>query len=122
MQIKFFKCEHCGNIAVKVVDAGVPMVCCGEKMVELVAGSVDAASRSTFPRSPSRATRFVEVGASSHDGEHLIEFMCLVTERLPGPLCRPGRCAHADFVVAEGDACLAVYEHCNLHGLWVAEL
>ena len=41
MEIKFYKCEHCGNIAIKVVDSGVPMICCGEPMVELVAGATD---------------------------------------------------------------------------------
>ena len=57
MDVKFYKCMHCGNIAVKVFDAGVPLVCCGEKMVELVAGSQDAPWRSTCPPSRSRATR-----------------------------------------------------------------
>ena len=36
MATKFYKCNHCGNVIVKVVDAGVPVVCCGEKMVELL--------------------------------------------------------------------------------------
>ena len=26
MDVKFYKCMHCGNIAVKVFDAGVPLV------------------------------------------------------------------------------------------------
>ena len=49
MDVKFFKCMHCGNIAVKVFDAGVPLVCCGEKMVELVADSQDAALEKHVP-------------------------------------------------------------------------
>ena len=28
----------------------------------------------------------------------------------------------ADFAVAEGDAPVAAYEYCNLHGLWKAEI
>ena len=39
MDIKLYKCAHCGNIAIKVVDSGVPLVCCGEPMEELVAGA-----------------------------------------------------------------------------------
>lgn len=126
MQIKFFKCEHCGNIAVKVVDAGVPMVCCGEKMVELVAGSVDAAVEKHVPAVTVEGGKVhVEVGSVAHPmtEEHLIEFVCLVTEK--GCQVRSLTAADAptaDFVVAEGDAPVAVYEHCNLHGLWVAEL
>ena len=126
MQIKFFKCEHCGNIAIKVVDAGVPMMCCGEKMVELVAGSVDAAVEKHVPAVTVEGDKVhVEVGSVAHPmaEEHLIEFVCLVTEK--GYQVRPLTAIDApaaDFVVAEGDKAVAVYEHCNLHGLWVAEL
>ena len=81
MDVKFYKCMHCGNIAVKVFDAGVPLVCCGEKMVELVAGSQDAALEKHVPA--------VEVEGNK---------------------------------VAEGETPLKVYEHCNLHGLWVTEI
>ena len=41
--VKFYKCMHCGNVVVKVTDKGVPVVCCGEKMQELVANTTDAA-------------------------------------------------------------------------------
>ena len=49
MDQKFYICEHCGNIAVKVKDAGVPMMCCGQKMKELVPGTVDAAVEKHVP-------------------------------------------------------------------------
>ena len=42
MEIKFYKCKHCGNIIVKIHDSSVPVVCCGEKMEELVPGVVEA--------------------------------------------------------------------------------
>ena len=35
MATKFYKCAHCGNVILKVVDSKVPVVCCGEKMQEL---------------------------------------------------------------------------------------
>ena len=41
--MKYYVCEHCGNIIEKVNDAGVPVMCCGQKMTEIVPGSVDAA-------------------------------------------------------------------------------
>ncbi len=126
MQVKFFKCEHCGNVAVKVVDKGVPVKCCGESMVELVAGAVDAAVEKHVPVvTVDGAKVHVAVGSVEHPmtEEHLISFICLVTEK--GYQLRPLTAADApaaDFVVAEGDAPVAVYEFCNLHGLWVAEL
>lgn len=39
MAKKFYKCAKCGNIISKYVDSGVPVVCCGEPMMELVANS-----------------------------------------------------------------------------------
>ena len=32
MEQRFFICEHCGNIVAMVKDAGVPVMCCGQKM------------------------------------------------------------------------------------------
>ena len=43
MEQKFFICKTCGNIIAMVKESGVPVECCGEPMVELVAGTVDAA-------------------------------------------------------------------------------
>ena len=36
MKAKFYICEHCGNLVTTIHNAGVPMVCCGEKMKELI--------------------------------------------------------------------------------------
>ena len=101
MDVKFYKCMHCGNIAVKVFDAGVPLVCCGEKMVELVAGSQDAALEKHVPAVEVEGNKVVvNVGSVDHPmlEEHWIQF------------------------IAEGETPLKVYEHCNLHGLWVTEI
>ena len=37
MEQRFFICTHCGNIIAMVRDKGVPVVCCGEKMKEIIA-------------------------------------------------------------------------------------
>ena len=49
MEVRLFKCEHCGNIIIKLVDKNVPVMCCGEKMKELVPGSVDASVEKHVP-------------------------------------------------------------------------
>ena len=41
--MKFYVCEHCGNIVTKLTSAGVPIKCCGEEMKLLEAGVTDAA-------------------------------------------------------------------------------
>ena len=50
MDVKFFKCMHCGNVAIKPFDQGVPMFCCGEKMVELRANDTDGAKEKHVPQ------------------------------------------------------------------------
>ncbi len=47
--MKFYVCEHCGNIIEFVKESGVPVVCCGEKMKELVPGTVDASAEKHVP-------------------------------------------------------------------------
>lgn len=36
MEQKFYICAHCGNIIAKVHDSGVPVMCCGQKMTEII--------------------------------------------------------------------------------------
>ena len=126
MDIKLYRCTHCGNIAIKVADAGVPLVCCGEKMQELVPGAVDGALEKHVPVvTVDGAHVHVQVGEVEHPmtEEHLIQLVVLVTEK--GYQIAPLTAADkpvADFAVADGDKPVKVYEYCNLHGLWVKEL
>ena len=49
MEQKFYICKHCGNIIAKVKDVGVPIICCGEPMSEIVPGTTDAAVEKHVP-------------------------------------------------------------------------
>ena len=49
MEQKFYICEHCGNIIAKVKDAGVPVMCCGQPMKEIVPGTVEASVEKHIP-------------------------------------------------------------------------
>ena len=40
MKAKFYIWEHCGNLVTTIHNAGVPLVCCGEKMKELLPNTV----------------------------------------------------------------------------------
>ena len=81
---KFYKCRHCGNVIGKVVDSGVPVVCCGEKMEELVANTVDASAEKHVPvvTKIDDCTIKVEVGSVAHpmQPEHHISFIYVETE------------------------------------------
>ena len=126
MEVKFYRCEHCGNIAVKVFDSGVPLVCCGEQMVLLVPDTTDAALEKHVPDVHIEGNHVhVNIGSVDHPmtPEHYIQFICLVTDKgyEVHPLV-PETPPATDFFVAEGVQPLRVYEYCNLHGLWVTEL
>ena len=49
--MKLYKCEICGNIIEKVIDKGVPVMCCGKPMVELTANTSDGALEKHVPLS-----------------------------------------------------------------------
>ena len=49
MEQKFYICKHCGNIIAKVKDTGVPVICCGEPMSEIIPGTTDAAVEKHVP-------------------------------------------------------------------------
>uniref|UniRef100_UPI0040564EBC desulfoferrodoxin family protein n=1 Tax=Alistipes sp. TaxID=1872444 RepID=UPI0040564EBC len=123
MATKFYKCRHCGNVIVKVVDSKVPVVCCGEKMEELVANTVDASTEKHVPVVTCLEGNKikVEVGSVAHPmlPEHHIAFIYVETDQGGIQVNLKDK---PEAVIALGDATpLAVYEYCNLHGLWKVE-
>jgi superoxide reductase len=124
MATNFFKCKHCGNVIVKTVDSGVPVVCCGEKMEELVANTVDASKEKHVPvvTKLDECTIKVEVGSVAHPmaPEHHISFIYVETEN-GGIIAHLKDKPEATFCICN-DKPVAVYEYCNLHGLWKVEL
>ena len=49
MEQKFYICAHCGNIIAKVHDSGVPVMCCGQKMTEIIPSTTDASHEKHIP-------------------------------------------------------------------------
>lgn len=126
MQVKFYKCMHCGNIAIKVVDNKVPLVCCGEPMVELVPDTQDAALEKHVPAvTVDGNCVHVNIGSVDHPmtSEHYIQFICLIKENgyEIHPLT-PDNQPHSDFYLGEGEKAVSVYEYCNIHGLWKTDM
>ena len=124
--LKIFKCNHCGNIFEVVNDAKVVPVCCGEPMRELKANTTDAAQEKHVPEVSveGNLVKF-KVGSVEHPmtEEHHIAFIYLETENgvARKDLDHTGK-PEAVFALAEGEKPVAVYEYCNLHGLWKKEL
>ena len=124
MREKFYICRHCGNLIGLIHDAGVPMMCCGQKMVELVPGTTDAAVEKHVPVIKAEGQKVVvEVGGVAHPmiAEHYIEWIVLETEKGYQKVdLKPEEAPRAEFALVEGDKVVAAYAYCNLHGLWKA--
>ncbi|MBR5368569.1 MAG: desulfoferrodoxin [Lachnospiraceae bacterium] len=124
MEQKFYRCEHCGNIIAMVKNSGVPVVCCGEKMKEIVPGTVDASLEKHVPVFEVKDNVvYVTVGAVAHPMEekHFIEWISLQTNAgNQRKVLKPGTEPKAAFAICEGETVEAVYAYCNLHGLWKA--
>ena len=123
---KFFVCKHCGNMIGLLHDGGVPMMCCGEKMVEMVPNTTDAAQEKHVPVATVEGNKVVvNVGSVDHPmaAEHWIQWVYLETDKGGHrKVLNPGEKPHVVFALTEDEKALAVYEYCNLHGLWVAKL
>jgi len=125
MSHKFYNCSHCGNTAVLVVDKGVPVVCCGEKMKELIPNTVEASTEKHLPAITASANSIsVQVGSVPHpmeDGHH-IAFVYVQTEQGgQRKRIKLGAEPKCEFTFVD-DKPVAVYAFCNLHGLWKTEL
>ena len=124
MTTRFYKCEMCGNVVVKLVDSKVPIVCCGQKMQELVPNTVDASNEKHVPvvTRLDNNTIKVEVGSVAHPmlDEHHISFIYVETES--GGIRVDLTDEPVATICTAGAKPIAVYEYCNLHGLWKVEL
>ena len=126
MKAKFYICEHCGNIIEKINDAGVPVMCCGEKMKELIPNSVEASGEKHVPVvTVEEGIVKVNVGSVNHPmaEEHFIEWVYVETDKGgQRKYLNPGEEPNVSFSFADGEKPVAVYAYCNLHGLWVSEI
>lgn len=123
---RIFICRVCGNIVMLVHKGGGPLSCCGQPMEELVANTTDAAQEKHVPVVTKEGNKVtVKVGSVAHPmtEAHLIQWIYLHTKKGGQyKLLTPTDAPEAVFEVAEGDAPLAAYEYCNLHGLWKADI
>ena len=124
MEMKFYKCAHCGKIVAVVKETGVPVFCCEEEMKEIVPGTMDASKEKHVPvYTVENNLVKVKVGELAHPmtEEHHIAWVSLKTkegnQRKSIPVNKP---AEVCFAICDGDEVEEVYAYCNLHGLWKA--
>ena len=125
MNTKFYICRTCGNIIEKINDSGVPVVCCGKEMEELVINTVEASSEKHLPAVTIEDGAInVNIGSVNHPmaDEHYIEWVYVETENGgQRKNLKPGEEPNVTFSLGD-DKAVAVYADCNLHGLWKTEV
>ena len=125
MTTRFYNCNHCGHIIEKINDAGVPVVCCGQKMEELIPNTVEASGEKHMPVVTIEGDELiVNVGSVHHPMEekHFIEWVHVDLEN--GSLFKrlvPGSDPRVAFRL-DGEKPVSVFAYCNLHGLWKTDL
>ena len=122
---RFYICEHCGNMIGMIHDAGVPMMCCGQKMTKLEPGTVDASREKHLPVVAVEGdTVKVSIGSVAHPmaEEHHIAWVYLQTDRGGQRKCLCYDGAPEVAFALKDEKPVAVYAYCNLHGLWMTEL
>ncbi len=124
-EAKFFICRRCGNLAHLMHDAGVPLMCCGQKMEALAPNAAQASNEKHLPVvTREKDALHVNVGAAQHPMEaaHFIEWVYVKTENGgQHKTLKPGGDPRVTFALGD-DKPLAVYAYCNLHGLWQTKL
>lgn len=124
MEFKLYYCSHCKNIAWKIVDKGVPLFCCGQKMEELVPNTSDGAVEKHVPvvekkEHGSGYAVSVKVGSVEHPmaEDHWIGFVAAVADdTLTVKQLNPGEKPELNTFSSDGK--VTAYEWCNLHGYW----
>lgn len=122
VNIKFYRCEICGQIVASIGELANPISCCGKEVQELIPGSVDAKPEYHIPVCTKSGHKLiVEIGELEHPAleEHHIEWICLVTNF--GIQWHPLSFDDEPctiFRLRGNEKVLAVYAHCNKHGLW----
>ena len=122
---KFYVCKHCGNMVGFIHNAGVPMMCCGQKMDVLAANTTEAATEKHVPAIKMEGKKvIVSVGSVAHPmtEEHYNPWVYIQTakggQRKP---LMPADKPEVEFILTEDDELEIVFAYCNLHGLWKAD-
>jgi superoxide reductase len=124
MEFKVYRCNKCKKLMIEVQGSSCPTICCGQDMVLLTANTTDGATEKHVPAVTIDGNKVTAVvGSVEHPmlAEHYIQFIALETASgVQIKYLNPGEKPCAEFLTEEKP--IAVYEYCNLHGLWKTEL
>ena len=124
---EIYKCAECGLTFEVTTGCNCPVSCCGREMKLMQAQTADYKQEKhvPFPESVNGGMRVTVGKEMPHPmlEAHYIAAIMLETARsLQVKYMRPTDKPEAEFIVAPGETAVTVYEYCNLHGLWKADL
>ncbi len=130
----FYVCEHCNNVIAMINNSGVNPECCGDPMKTLIPSTEDKGREKHVPvcekntqYSTDSQTEFmlnVKVGSEEHPmlENHHIYWIAVETQNgFQIKYLKPNEKPKACFHLAKDENVIAVYEYCNVHGLWKAQ-
>lgn len=119
-----FICPICGNVIEMVCASGVVPICCGKEMQPMTCKTIDDMKEKHVPIYEIEDCKVkVRVGEIPHPmtQEHHISWIELVTDKgMQRKNIYPKEEATATFCLCKDEKVIAVYEYCNIHGLWAA--
>lgn len=122
--MKFYLIESTGEIIATSDNKDFLGGVSGLKL--LTANTVDAAKEKHVPVVTADGNKVtVSVGSVEHPMTNEHHIKCVILETNVGFTYRELNYTgspKAEFLLAEGDKAVAVYEFCNLHGLWKTQL
>lgn len=125
-KLELYKCDICGNL-IEIVIAGYgELVCCGQPMKKLYAGTNDEADTEkhvpVFEHIDDGGLK-IRIGALPHPmiPEHFIMFIESISQ---DKNCIQRHCLHPDeapeMIIKKYQDKILAREYCNIHGLWEA--
>lgn len=121
--VKFYRCQICGNV-IGLIDGDPSRIsCCGKTMEQMNPNSVDVAAEKHVPVCKREGEKLiVSVGDVAHpmEEDHYIMWVAQVTDNQTTRIrLNPGDIPQVEFTYV-GSA--TVYAYCNKHGLWKTEV
>lgn len=125
-RLELYKCDICGNIVEVVVEGAGELVCCGQPMRLLQAGTNDDASTEkhvpVFSKTETNGME-IRVGAEPHPmiPEHYVMFIEVISadkNYVKRKYLHPDE--KPELVIDKYINNSLAREYCNIHGLWEA--
>ena len=117
------KCPKCGAVVEVLHDCtcdNCGIICCGQKMIELIPNSNDAIFEKHVPNYEIQGDKILVNVNHVMEPEHFIEWIVLVTDtQIYKRVLNPNEKPEAVFPYVKGGK---LYSYCNKHALWTKEV